>query len=186
MVGSPALEELGTYTSDRRLDRFVKELAGRPTHSLAETIPRAPAAAIELLDMLLQFRPNMRISAKAALKHAYMAPFSHDEDDGQVCSVEGSAAGGSAAGSSMQPLLLQRWCSNSNGEVVATSELMREVRRALCTVEAPELDWAALEAIRNSEVEHWSNRYSKQQAGSSEDPIKGDVRVGSKRGLAST
>ena len=53
----------------------------RPRRSFAMLYPNAPIEAIDLMNKLLQFNPQKRISAEKALEHAYVATFHNPEEE---------------------------------------------------------------------------------------------------------
>jgi serine/threonine protein kinase len=81
IVGNPVREEC-RHVSDKAVkyldDRTMFPAARRV--NWAAQFPKASAQALDLLDSLLQFSPERRLTAAQALAHPYMADL-HDVDD---------------------------------------------------------------------------------------------------------
>ncbi|KAF8113797.1 hypothetical protein N665_0045s0040 [Sinapis alba] len=64
--------------------RYVRQLPRYPKQQFAARFPKMPSSAIDLLERMLIFDPNRRISVDEALGHAYLSPH-HDVDKEPVC-----------------------------------------------------------------------------------------------------
>ncbi|CEJ55653.1 hypothetical protein PMG11_01901 [Penicillium brasilianum] len=82
LLGNPPGNVMANITSENTL-KFIRSLPKRSRRSLATIIPTACRTAINLLDKLLQFDPEKRCSAAAALESEYLAPY-HDPEDEPV------------------------------------------------------------------------------------------------------
>jgi serine/threonine protein kinase len=61
----------------------MRGIGNRPKVPWARVFPAAPPDAIDLLDRMLRFDPEKRISVAEALAHPYLSVF-HDPDDEPV------------------------------------------------------------------------------------------------------
>ncbi|KAJ5142881.1 uncharacterized protein N7515_001668 [Penicillium bovifimosum] len=84
VLGHPPEEMINNITSENTLN-FIKSLPKRDRRPMAEIIPNANTDAIALLDKMLEFNPDVRISATDALSSPYLAPY-HDPNDEPVVS----------------------------------------------------------------------------------------------------
>lgn len=75
-IGKPS-QEVVARLGDRRLKEFVENLPNAPLVSLAAKYPDASMGAIELLQRLLAFDPQQRITASEALALPYFDDFRH-------------------------------------------------------------------------------------------------------------
>ncbi|CAE6052841.1 unnamed protein product [Arabidopsis arenosa] len=85
LVGSPDNSSLGFLRSDNAR-RYVRQLPRYPKQQFAARFPKMPSTAIDLLERMLVFDPNRRISVDEALGHAYLSPH-HDVSKEPVCST---------------------------------------------------------------------------------------------------
>lgn len=53
----------------------------RSRKSMKELLPDAPHDALDLLQSLLQFNPDKRLTAEQALKHPYLAKFHNPSEE---------------------------------------------------------------------------------------------------------
>lgn len=79
VLGTPSNEDLKHVTNAHAL-RYVRSMADMPGISLASLYPKANPLAIDLLEKMLVFVPEKRISVKEALEHPYLAQL-HDVMD---------------------------------------------------------------------------------------------------------
>ncbi|KAL4920882.1 mitogen-activated protein kinase mpkC [Aspergillus aurantiobrunneus] len=79
LLGSPPDEVIDRITTNNTR-RMMQSMAKRNSRPLKEVLPAAEDAAINLLENLLIYDPDQRLSAEQALKHPYMAPY-HDPTD---------------------------------------------------------------------------------------------------------
>lgn len=84
LIGSPDDSSLGFLRSDNAR-RYVKQLPQYPKQHFPARFPNGSAMAVDLLEKMLVFDPNKRITVNDALCHPYLAPL-HDINDEPVCS----------------------------------------------------------------------------------------------------
>ncbi|CAG8089191.1 unnamed protein product [Penicillium salamii] len=82
MLGNPPPEVVANVTSENTLN-FVKSLPKRERKPMSQVITQANTDATNLIDRMLQFDPDTRISAAIALETPYLAPY-HDPTDEPV------------------------------------------------------------------------------------------------------
>lgn len=78
-LGSPPPSVVANVTSQNTLN-FLRSLPERHGKPLSKVIPDANIKATSLLETLLQFDPELRLSAADALASPYLAPY-HDPSD---------------------------------------------------------------------------------------------------------
>ncbi|KAL5003639.1 mitogen-activated protein kinase mpkC [Aspergillus recurvatus] len=86
LLGNPPDEVIDRITTNNTR-RVVKSMAKTNPRPLKEIFPGAEGAALNLLDNLLVFDPDQRISAEQGLKHPWMAPY-HDPTDEPVATEQ--------------------------------------------------------------------------------------------------
>ncbi|KAI9372576.1 mitogen-activated protein kinase mpkC [Aspergillus egyptiacus] len=79
LLGNPPDELIDRITTNNTR-RMVKSLQKQPPRPFEEIFPGAEPEVINLLEKLLAWDPDRRISAEEGLKHPYMAPY-HDPTD---------------------------------------------------------------------------------------------------------
>lgn len=84
VTGRPTAEDIAAINSPFAATMLESLPPSRP-RSLADMFPGASADALDLLQKLLQFNPNKRITAEQALEHAFVAQF-HNPADEPRCS----------------------------------------------------------------------------------------------------
>ncbi|KAJ7951178.1 Mitogen-activated protein kinase [Quillaja saponaria] len=84
LIGSPDDHSLGFLRSDNAR-RYVKQLPQYPKQQFSARFPIMSAFALDLLEKMLVFDPNRRITVEEALCHPYLAPL-HDINEEPVCS----------------------------------------------------------------------------------------------------
>ena len=83
-MGAPSAEDVAD-TQSRFAPTMLETITVRSSdQQLRDMFPSADANAIDLLERLLQFSPEKRISATDALSHPYVAQF-HDASQEPVC-----------------------------------------------------------------------------------------------------
>ncbi|KAJ9489498.1 hypothetical protein VN97_g3785 [Penicillium thymicola] len=82
LLGNPPEEVIKNITSENTLN-FINSLPKRERKPISQLIPSANADAAGLIDRMLQFDPQVRISATDALASLYLAPY-HDPSDEPV------------------------------------------------------------------------------------------------------
>uniref|UniRef100_A0A7N0R894 Protein kinase domain-containing protein n=1 Tax=Kalanchoe fedtschenkoi TaxID=63787 RepID=A0A7N0R894_KALFE len=83
LIGSPDDSSLGFLRSDNAR-RYVRQLPQYPKQQFSTRFPSMSAQAIDLLEKMLVFDPEKRVTAEEALSHPYLAPF-HDLSVEPVC-----------------------------------------------------------------------------------------------------
>ncbi|KAL2330247.1 hypothetical protein Fmac_017828 [Flemingia macrophylla] len=83
LIGSPDDTSLGFLRSDNAR-RYVRQLPQYPRQQFAARFPSMSPGAVDLLEKMLVFDPNRRITVDAALRHPYLAPL-HDINEEPVC-----------------------------------------------------------------------------------------------------
>ncbi|CAG99513.1 mitogen-activated serine/threonine-protein kinase FUS3 [Kluyveromyces lactis] len=79
-LGTPTEQELVELVENRRAREYIRSLPKHPKINWRRRFPNASAAALDLLDRMLQFDPRLRITATEALSHPYLVSY-HDPDD---------------------------------------------------------------------------------------------------------
>lgn len=79
ITGRPSKEDIEAIQSSLA-KTMLESLEASEPKSLAEIFPTASDEALDLLNKLLQFNPEKRLTAEEALEHPYVAQF-HNEDD---------------------------------------------------------------------------------------------------------
>ncbi|KAG4950996.1 hypothetical protein JHK85_044863 [Glycine max] len=80
---SPDDASLGFLRSDNAR-RYVKQLPQYPKQNFSARFPTMSPGAVDLLEKMLIFDPNRRITVDEALSHPYMSPL-HDINEEPVC-----------------------------------------------------------------------------------------------------
>ncbi|KAJ5747879.1 uncharacterized protein N7511_009575 [Penicillium nucicola] len=81
-LGNPPESLITNITSENTLN-FIKSLPKRERKPISQIIPKATPDAVTLIDQMLQFDPDTRITAAQAVESAYLAPY-HDPNDEPV------------------------------------------------------------------------------------------------------
>eukprot|EP00249_Psilotum_nudum_P015110 c25172_g1_i1 orf=750-1886(+) len=83
LMGSPADSDLNFVKSDNAR-RYLRQLPRYQKQPLAEKFPRVAPLAIDLIEKMLAFDPNRRITVEDALAHPYLSNL-HDVTDEPGC-----------------------------------------------------------------------------------------------------
>ncbi|KAK9207327.1 hypothetical protein WN943_017612 [Citrus x changshan-huyou] len=83
LIGSPDETSLGFLRSDNAR-RYVRMLPQFPKQNFSARFPNKSPGAVDLLEKMLVFDPNRRITVDEALCHPYLAPL-HDINEEPVC-----------------------------------------------------------------------------------------------------
>ncbi|KAK2650223.1 hypothetical protein Ddye_017712 [Dipteronia dyeriana] len=83
LIGSPDESSLGFLRSDNAR-RYVRMLPQFPKQNFSVRFPNVSPGAVDLLEKMLVFDPNRRITVDEALCHPYLAPL-HDINEEPVC-----------------------------------------------------------------------------------------------------
>ncbi|KAJ5170415.1 bZIP transcription factor bZIP-1 [Penicillium coprophilum] len=82
LLGNPPEGVINNITSENTLN-FINSLPKRERKPISQLIPKANAGAAVLIEKMLEFDPQKRISATEALSSPYLAPY-HDPNDEPV------------------------------------------------------------------------------------------------------
>lgn len=85
-VGSPTEDDLAAISNERAY-AYLKKLKKRKGIPWKETFPKANPQALDLLQKMLRFDPNTRISVEEALRHPYLEDLSIPESETKCQSV---------------------------------------------------------------------------------------------------
>jgi len=80
VLGSPTDDDLD-FVKGTRARSFMKKLAGKKKQEWSKLFPSADPQALDLLDKMLTFNPNRRITIAEALQHPYMESLHEPEDE---------------------------------------------------------------------------------------------------------
>ncbi|KAK3227843.1 hypothetical protein Dsin_007705 [Dipteronia sinensis] len=83
LIGSPDESSLGFLRSDNAR-RYVRMLPQFPKQNFSARFPNVSPGAVDLLEKMLVFDPNRRITVDEALCHPYLGPL-HDINEEPVC-----------------------------------------------------------------------------------------------------
>ncbi|CAB11693.1 Mitogen-activated protein kinase spk1 [Schizosaccharomyces pombe] len=113
ILGTPTMDDFSRIKS-ARARKYIKSLPFTPKVSFKALFPQASPDAIDLLEKLLTFNPDKRITAEEALKHPYVAAY-HDASDEPTASP-------------MPPNLVDLYCNKEDLEIpVLKALIFREV-----------------------------------------------------------
>jgi mitogen-activated protein kinase 1/3 len=80
VLGTPTAEELKFITNAKAL-QWIQSLTPRPKVPLSRLYPNANPLALDLMDKMLKFDPNERISVTEALAHPYFKKLHREETE---------------------------------------------------------------------------------------------------------
>nr|ANN45086.1 mitogen-activated protein kinase 3 [Brassica napus] len=83
LLGTPTESDLG-FTHNEDAKRYIRQLPNFPRQPLAKLFSHVNSLAIDLVDRMLTFDPNKRITVEEALNHPYLAKL-HDPNDEPIC-----------------------------------------------------------------------------------------------------
>jgi mitogen-activated protein kinase 15 len=83
ITGRPSQDDIEAIQSNLA-KTMLESLPASKAKSMAEIFPTASDDALDLLEKLLQFNPEKRLTADEALEHPYVAQF-HNPDDEPIC-----------------------------------------------------------------------------------------------------
>ncbi|CAN8255012.1 unnamed protein product [Cochlearia groenlandica] len=83
LLGTPSESDLG-FTHNEDAKRYIRQLPVFPRQPLAKLFSHVNPLAIDLVDRMLAFDPNRRITVEEALNHQYLAKL-HDPNDEPIC-----------------------------------------------------------------------------------------------------
>ena len=81
--GTPEEEDLHFITSEKAL-RFMRSQPKKPKVDLTTLFPKANPAGLDLVDKMLVFDPEKRMTIEQALEHPYLSELHHIDDE-PVC-----------------------------------------------------------------------------------------------------
>ncbi|KAL0478720.1 mitogen-activated protein kinase [Acrasis kona] len=82
LLGTPT--DLSTVKGSRHGIEFIGKLKQRPKRQLSDVFPHADDLAIDLLEKMLRWDPDNRITASEAMRHPFFASIFSEEDMFQV------------------------------------------------------------------------------------------------------
>lgn len=82
-LGSPSPDDMD-FIKSSRARAFIEKQTGQPKTPWSTLFPKANAQALDLLDKMLAFNPDKRITVDEALKHPYVSSL-HSEEDEPLC-----------------------------------------------------------------------------------------------------
>ena len=85
VTGSPTPEDLATVTREDS-KQHILSLSNKPKIPLTQLFPRAEPLALDLLDKMITFNPNKRITVEEALEHHFLDRY-HDESNEPIALV---------------------------------------------------------------------------------------------------
>ncbi|KAJ8901844.1 hypothetical protein NDN08_004049 [Rhodosorus marinus] len=85
-IGKPTDEDMQHISSDHAR-RFIASLPNKPQMRFQDLYPGTRPDAIDLLEKMLVFNPDKRITVEQALKHPYLAPL-HDSEEEKVSEAQ--------------------------------------------------------------------------------------------------
>lgn len=80
VLGSPTQEDLNCIINDKAR-AYLQSLPAKPRIAWNRLFPKADANALDLLDKMLTFNPNKRITVEAALAHPYLEQYYDPADE---------------------------------------------------------------------------------------------------------
>jgi len=81
-LGTPSYDDT-EYIASEKAKAYIRSLPFKKKVQLPKLFPKAPPLALDLLDKMLQFNPNNRITVEEALKHPFLQLL-HDPQDEPV------------------------------------------------------------------------------------------------------
>ena len=79
-LGAPSKED-ACFVSSAEARSFMSSMARKPAKSMSAFVPHASKSCIKLIQSMLSFNPNKRITAANAMKHEYLTHLYDSEDD---------------------------------------------------------------------------------------------------------
>lgn len=83
VLGTPSDDDIEDIESEKAKE-FLRSLSYKPCIPFKQLIPKGHALALDLLEKMLQFNPDKRITVEKALEHEYLASL-HDPTDEPIC-----------------------------------------------------------------------------------------------------
>ncbi len=78
LLGKPKPDDV-EFISNPRYKEMLLKMQEQPRRSWAQVFPKASRETVEILDLLLQFSPDKRITATQALAHPYFVALHNPE-----------------------------------------------------------------------------------------------------------
>ncbi|EAN85514.1 Mitogen-activated protein kinase 6 [Trypanosoma cruzi] len=80
VLGEPTPEDIAS-TNSQFAEAMMKDIRRTHTATFAELLPKASPDALDLVQKLMRFNPNERLTAEQALEHPYVAAFHKVQDE---------------------------------------------------------------------------------------------------------
>ncbi|EKF27759.1 protein kinase, putative,mitogen-activated protein kinase, putative [Trypanosoma cruzi marinkellei] len=80
VLGEPTPEDIAS-TNSQFAEAMMKDIRRTNTATFAELLPKASSDALDLVQKLMRFNPNERLTAEQALEHPYVAAFHKVQDE---------------------------------------------------------------------------------------------------------
>ena len=80
VIGTPTAEDV-QFIRNRHLRKYILAMPFKARLLWTEKYPKASSQVIDLLNILLKFNPNNRITATEALNHPYVEKYSDPDDE---------------------------------------------------------------------------------------------------------
>ena len=83
-LGTPDPADVDWINNKKAL-QYIRSLKKKEPVPLAKVFPNASAQALDLMEKMLTFNPNRRITVEEALAHPYLASLHNEKDEVRDC-----------------------------------------------------------------------------------------------------
>ncbi|KAH9581990.1 Protein kinase domain [Trypanosoma melophagium] len=80
VLGEPTAEDIAA-TNSQFAEAMLRDIRRSQVTTFAELLPKASPDALDLVEKLMRFNPNARLTAEQALEHPYVAAFHKAQDE---------------------------------------------------------------------------------------------------------